>query len=128
MTKILGIHYGKAKVGLAMAESSLATPLYSLNNNEQLINNLVTLVKQEQIELIVCGVPEGKLVEEIEEFARKLEFASKIKIVLHPETLSSQDAIRLLREGNARRAKLKNDHMYAAALILEDYWDQNSVN
>ncbi len=128
MTKILGIDYGKSKIGLAIAESSLATPLYSLNNNDQLMSNLSALVKQEQITLIVCGMPEGPLVAEIEEFARKLEVATNIKVILHPETLSSQDAIRLLREGNANRSKLKNDHMYAAALILEDYWDQNSVN
>jgi len=44
-----------------------------------------------------------------------------IPVVYYPETLSTQEAIAALREGGASRAKLKNDHTYAACLILEDY-------
>jgi putative transcription antitermination factor YqgF len=121
MSKYLGIDYGLAHIGLATSESTLATPLESLKNNENLLSNLSRIIKEEGITKIVCGIPEGKLVDEIKRFAAKLSELTGIEVILHQETLSSQDAVRLLNEAGASRAKKQNDHAYAACLILEDY-------
>jgi RNase H-fold protein (predicted Holliday junction resolvase) len=43
-------------------------------------------------------------------------------VVTHDETLSSQEALELLR--HKTRKKRRNDHQYAAALMLQDYLDQ----
>lgn len=126
MTKYLGIDYGRAKVGLAVSEAALATPLTTLNNNDQLLAELQKICEQERVETIVCGLPEGELVGEIEQFAHQLAELTQIPVKLHPETLSSQEAVAKLRAAGAKRAKLQNDHVYAAALILEDYLEQNS--
>lgn len=123
MSKYLGIDYGLKHIGLATAEVSLATPLISINNDPTLISHLSTLISQEGITHIVCGIPEGKLAPVIAKFATELEKACGVPVTLHPETLSTQEAISLLHAGGAKRAKLENDHVYAACLILEDYLD-----
>jgi putative transcription antitermination factor YqgF len=129
MTKYLGIDYGMAHVGLATSEHTLATPLQSLRNDGKLIQKLTTLIKAEGIELVVCGIPEGKLAPVIELFATNLRLTAGIPVDLHLETLTTQDAKQKLRESGASRAKRKDDHAYAACLILEDYLElHNSVN
>lgn len=128
MTKLLGIDYGRAKVGLATAEASLATPLLTLVNNEKLIFELKKICKSENITGIVCGLPEGELEKEIKDFAQRLEKETGVRVSLHPETLSTKEAIAKLRSLGAKRNKLHNDHVYAAVLILEDFWEQNSVD
>lgn len=127
MTNYLGIDYGTKHVGVAVAEAMLATPLVTLPNNDSLLDKLNELCEHEQIEIVVCGVPEGKLESEIAKFAKKLEVRVGRKVILYPETLSTQEAILQLRAGGAKRHKLKNDHIYAAALILEDYLEQNKI-
>lgn len=121
MTKYLGIDYGLSHIGLATAESVLATPMPSLSNDEKLLTRLKTIIDSEQITQIVCGLPEGKLVPIIQSFAAQLESFTGIPVVLHAETLSSQEAIHKLAQSGASRAKKRDDHAYAACLILEDF-------
>jgi putative transcription antitermination factor YqgF len=129
MTKYLSIDYGMSHVGLATSEHTLATPLKSLRNDGNLINKLVNIIKTEGVELVVCGIPEGKLAPVIELFATNLRLTAGIPVDLHLETLTTQEAKQKLREASASRAKRKDDHAYAACLILEDYLElHNSVN
>ena len=123
MTKYLGIDFGLAHVGLATSEHMLATPLPSLHNNKNLLSNIVAVVRGEGITTIVCGIPEGKLAPKVEQFAADLRSATGLPVILHQETLSSHDAKFKLHEAHASLAKKKNDHAYAACLILEDYLD-----
>jgi len=121
MTKYLGIDYGLAHVGLALAESLLSTPLPTLPNDQHLLSRLATLAKAEGITSIICGLPEGKLAPQITQFAKQLGSITGLSVILHLETLSTQEAMQKLQEAGASRAKRKNDHAYAACLILEDY-------
>ncbi len=127
MTTYLGIDYGLSHVGLAISEHQLATPLKSLPNQPDLVSRLKTIIFDNQITQVVCGIPEGKLAPTIEQFARDLELATGIPVTLHPETLSSQEAIQKLRAAGASKAKQKDDHAYAACLILEDYLELKST-
>ena len=129
MTMYLGIDYGLSHLGLALAEATLATPTTSLSNNDQLLPNLANLIKSQGVTAIVCGMPEGKLIPIIQKFATDLESVTGIPVILHPETLSTQEAKQKLRESGANKTKRRNDHAYAACLILEDYLEfGNSVN
>ena len=121
MIKYVGIDYGLSHLGLATSEHTLATPLSSLQNNSTLISRLSAIVSKEGITHIICGLPEGQLASKITIFVKKLRLATGISVILHPETLSTQEAIVLLRRSGASRAKLKDNHAYAACLILEDY-------
>ena len=123
MTMYLGIDYGRKHVGLALAETQLATPYRSLAAEDNLISKLIEIARAEQVTTIVCGLPEGSLAAEITTFARELEKTTRIPVILHPETLSTKEAISALRAVGGKRKKLQNDHVYAACLILEDYLD-----
>lgn len=129
MTKYLGIDYGLAHIGLATSEHTLATPLPSISNDPTLFSHLSSIISKEGITHIICGIPEGKLVPVIKQFANKLSSITGIPVILHEETLTTQDVMHKLHESGAKLAKKKNDHAYAACLILEDYLElNNSVN
>lgn len=121
MTRYLGIDYGLSHLGLSVADSVLATPLPTLSNDKNTLLRLTELIKAQGITRVVCGLPEGRLAAIITRFAKQLELSAQIPVVLHLETLSTQEARQKLQEGRASRAKRKNDHAYAACLILEDY-------
>lgn len=123
MTMYLGIDYGQKHIGLALAEATLATPYRSLTAGDDLLAQLATIMRAEHVTGVVCGLPEGSLAAEITAFARELEKATGVPVVLHPETLSTKEAIQALRAVGGKRKKLQNDHVYAACLILEDYLD-----
>lgn len=128
MTKTyLGIDYGTVHVGVAIAEHILATPLPPLHNDEQLIQNLQNLITTHQVTHVVVGLPSGRLVNEIHKFAESLEKAVNLPVTLHDETLSSHEATRQLVAVGASRSKKKNEHSYAAAIILEDYLDSATL-
>ena len=126
MIKYLGIDYGTAHIGLATSEHTLATPLPSIPNGPSIISLLASRIKQEGITHIVCGIPEGKLAPVISDFARQLESVTGLPVTLHQETLSTQEAKSKLREAGASRSKRRDDHAYAACLILEDYLELTS--
>lgn len=130
MKKILCIDYGRKNLGFAFTESIIADPLsgIKISNQQDLVSAAISVISTLTPDIIIVGLPEGKLEEEIKSFAESLEAQSGIKTVLHPETLSTHYAVTKLRQSGASRRKLKNDHSYAAALILEDYLEtQDSV-
>lgn len=58
-SRILGIDYGKSKVGLAMAESEtkIAFAYTTLENDKNFLQNLAEIIKKESINKIIIGVP-----------------------------------------------------------------------
>lgn len=123
MKRILAIDYGRVNLGFAFTESMIADPIagVKVKTQDDLLTSVLSITQEYQPELIIVGLPEGPLEQEVRSFAAELATVVKSKIVLHPETLSTQEAVTKLREGGAKRKKLQNDHSYAAALILEDY-------
>lgn len=111
--KILGIDYGKAKIGLATAESFLATPWKVIKPSE-----LKKILEQEKFDKIVVGVSEGEMGEESKKFAKEIGAET------FDETLSTQDAQRLTIESGMNRKKRKEmEDAYAACIMLQNYLD-----
>ena len=110
---ILGLDYGKAKVGVAIAEGPLARPLTTLNT-KNIIQLIKELVSKYNIGALVIGdCPEEMLL--------KLQLF-KLPIIIVDETLSSHDArLALLHTTQIRRKKL--EHQVSATLILQSYLD-----
>lgn len=125
MIKYLGIDYGLVHIGLATSEHTLATPLQSIQSGHALLSSLASIISKEGITHVICGIPEGRLAPIITEFAADLSDLTGLPVTLHPETLSTQEAISKLSQSGASRTKKKNDHAYAACLILEDYLELN---
>jgi putative Holliday junction resolvase len=123
---ILGVDYGKKKIGLAIATSTLAEPhkVIKVKSLKDAVKKVEKVIKVERAEMVVVGISEGKMAKETKEFAEKLKELVKIPIVFQDETLSTQESQRLSIEANISRKKRHElEDAYAAALILQNYLD-----
>lgn len=118
--KILGIDYGRSKVGLALAEGPLAEPWKVIRNSNKdlLIHDIKKIIETEKIEKVVVGVSEGEMAEESKEFAKNFDADT------FDETLTSQDAQTLSRQAGINRKKRHEmEDAYAACIMLQNYVD-----
>lgn len=119
---ILGIDYGKKRIGVAISlYGKLAKPLgvYSRKNFDK---ELSTLLKSQKVEKAVIGITNGKLQKEIEAFARLIEKQYGLKTILEDETMTSFWAQKdLIQTGTKKKKRKKQLDAYAASLILEKY-------
>jgi putative Holliday junction resolvase len=127
--KLLGIDYGRAKVGIAMGdtESRLAEPVSILRYKDtgMLSEKISDILKKEQIEKIVIGLSEGEIGEESKALGEKLEKELKTRVEYVDETLTSFDAQSLSISAGINRKKRKGmEDAYSAALILQSYLDR----
>lgn len=122
--KYLGVDFGLKRVGLAASDGLLASPLKVLTgkNVEDLTGKVKQALEKENVDMVVVGLPEGKMATMVKKFARALKNFG-VKVILSDETLSTQTAIKLMIEmGVPKRKRAINDSM-AAALILQNYLD-----
>lgn len=131
---ILGIDYGKRKVGFAISDPSrnISVPLEvgQFDKEDQKIAYILNMVEKHKICGIVIGKPvnmdgsssEGEKV--IEKFAGLLANSSELPIFLQDERLSTKAAHSLLKSaGIKRKARDEMDDQISASLILETVID-----
>lgn len=124
--RILGIDYGERRIGLAYSESMLAEPLRVIEYSDpsEAIKMIGKICKKRNVELLVLGIPEGRIREQVRKFSFKLNNALDLMVVLWDESLTSQDAQALsIDAGIGRKRRRRMEDAYAAALILQDYLD-----
>jgi len=122
--RYLGIDWGKARIGLAMADSEtrLATPFRVVKNAEEVART----IKEEEVEKIIVGKPltmageEGGMIKKVEKFILELKKVTDKPIEIIDERLSSRAADDLMRE----RSSGQERDAIAAMLILQSYLDQ----
>lgn len=122
--RILGIDYGKKKIGLAIATSIIAAPYRTIKfvSEKELFEKLNKIVKSEKIERVVVGVSEGEMGESSRDFGERLEKELGLSVVYQDETLTTLDAQALSLEAQVGRKKRKElEDAYSAALILQGY-------
>jgi putative holliday junction resolvase len=141
---ILAIDYGRARIGLAIAdaETRLARPLETLervNRNEDM-RRLRQIVRDQHVRQIVVGLPlrldgtRGDMAEEAARFSTRVRKQLGVPVELADERLTSWEALRLLEEQSGRiwhakrggHAKRQRDKAIsvdslAATVILQDY-------
>ncbi|HVS73884.1 MAG TPA: Holliday junction resolvase RuvX [Candidatus Acidoferrales bacterium] len=142
--RILAVDYGRARMGLAVADAQarLARPLGILarkNRNEDL-RRLREIVREHGVKRIVIGLPlrldgsKGEMAEEVERFAERVRKQIGLPVELVDERLTSWEAENLLEEkggGRSGRAvnsgrkqkkeNAKSVDALAAAVILREY-------
>ena len=148
---VVGIDYGRARIGLAIAETDSALPrplgtLKRINRNEDM-RRLRELIREHGVRQIVVGLPlrldgtRGELAEEATRFAARVRKQLNVPVTMMDERLTSWEAERLLEEQGghflrgARSARQKSKHQttpisvdaVAAAVILKDYLEQLRV-
>ncbi len=120
---ILGVDWGKSHIGVAIATSPLAEPLITFANTPEVFDKLHGVCEDNNIKVIVIGLPQGKLDEEVYSFGKKLGDIGNFEVIYQDETLTTNDATRaLLHKGKSQRRSTR--HETAAALILQSYLDQ----
>lgn len=124
--RILGIDYGKKKIGLSITEGPLAEPygVIRFKSEEEALKKVEQVIKVEQVKKVVVGVSEGKMGKESKNFSLILSQRLKIPVVTIDESLTSQEAQKLSIEAGIRRKKRKGlEDAYAATLILQSFLD-----
>jgi putative transcription antitermination factor YqgF len=122
----LGIDYGQAKIGLAIAEDSLPWPLGVWPNKNNLLAKISVLCQKQGVKKIIIGLPEGSLEKEIKEFGVKLAELTSLEIDFHPETLTTKAAIdKMITAGKKKKFRQGKEDAFAAAIILQEYLEKN---
>ena len=124
--KILGIDYGDKNIGLSLAEdNSIAVPYKILDNysKEEVLEKLKDLIFEENIKLIVVGMPysldgtENNRTKITRDFISFLEDSLNIEVKIINEQFTSK-----LYE----KIGIKKDiDKYAATAILDTYLEKN---
>lgn len=127
--RYLGLDYGLKKVGLAMSEGQIATPLkvLEISSLADAVSKILHVIKQEQIDRVVIGVPEsGQAKSIVKKFIAKIKTDLKenpVSIIEADETLSSSSAKELMIDlGIGEKARQKED-AYSAVIILQNFLD-----
>ncbi len=111
--KMLGIDYGRKKIGLAIGDTDLrlAEPLkvIKFEDLETLIEQLGQVVQKEKVEQVVMGVSEGEMAKETREFGGLLQKKLEVPVKYQDETLTTHEAQRLSIESGIKRKKKKGN-------------------
>lgn len=130
--RYLGLDYGLKKVGLAMSEGQIATPLKVLEVSglKDAVNKISSVIEKEGIDRVVIGVPEsGQAKNAVKKFIAELRTSLKnelVSVIEADETLSSQNAKGLMVDLDLSQEARKKEDAYAAALILQNFLDSIS--
>ena len=147
----MGIDYGRARIGLAIADArtALARPLDTLqrvNRNEDM-RRLREIVRAHGVKQIVVGLPllldgtRGEMAEEAARFGERVRKQLGVPVEMVDERLTSWEAERLLEDhagkvfhDDAKTSRKKRressrasvDAM-AAAVILKEYLEREQI-
>lgn len=123
---ILGIDYGRSKVGVAIAINGFSEPLKVIHYKDidSLKEDIKKATQDEDIGKVVVGVSEQEMGKESLEFSKELGKYLEIPVETFDETLTSKEAQRISIEVGIKRKKRKEmEDAYAASLMLQDYVD-----
>lgn len=128
--RILGIDFGKKKIGLAFgdSETQIAVPLEVIaNQGAETIKLLKERVEREMIDRIVVGVPlatgghhSSAQLEKTQAFIGDLASVVSVRIDEEDESYTTAESIRLQREEGA----MAQEDALAAMLIIRAYFER----
>lgn len=132
MKRIMGIDYGDARTGVAISDLLCSivgsTCVVPSRNTEKAIADIVRLAKEQDVGMIVVGLPrnmdgsEGPRAELCREFAKQLRQVCGIEVTMWDERRTTVEAHNILSQHNYHGQKRKNTvDAVAASLILEGY-------
>ena len=136
MGRFLAIDFGEKRVGLALSDPMkiIAKPFKTIfySNQNDLINKIALIIKDEKIEKIILGLPKGLKGNNTSQTNIVIEFFNYIKdkidtpIVMEDERLSSVSAKKslILQDIKTGHNKALIDET-AAAIFLQLYLDKN---
>ncbi len=135
MGKILGIDFGKKRIGIAITDSKkmFAFPLKTVDNKE-IFSFLKEFFLNEDVESFVLGEPKTKkntnndLITDIKNFSDKLKNEFRIPVYFVDERFTSKIAFQIILDANVKKMKRRDKSLIdkvSASLILETYLKKN---
>lgn len=133
MARILAVDFGEKRIGLAISDESkkIAFRYKTIENNsfQKVVAEFQEIVKKENIEKIVFGLPltlkstDSETTKKARDFFEKLKKAVSVEIVLSDERFSSGMAKKMLSFQKTTKEIIDQE---AARIILEDYLRNSS--
>ena len=136
MKPILGLDFGRARIGAAISDELqlLAHPLETIPANARALSRVGEIARERQVDHLVIGIPRrmngelGTAASEVLEFVERLRATSPHRVVTWDERLTTVAAHRALRDAgkNTRQTRAYVDQV-AAQMILQSYLDSRVV-
>jgi putative Holliday junction resolvase len=136
MNPILGVDFGRARIGLAISDELrlLAHPLETITFGDDAAARIAKVVREKKIEQVVVGMPRlmsgevGVAADEVLRFVEKLRAVLACEVLTWDERLTTVAAHRALRDaGKKTRATRGFIDQVAAQMILQGYLDRQQV-
>lgn len=133
--RVLALDYGQKRVGVAVSDVLLlmahGRETVQYRSQRELLERLQTIIKREDVSLIVVGLPrnmngtEGEMSQKVRAFIEVLTQEVQLPVVAWDERLSSKQAERALTTlGKSTRAQRQVVDQVAAVFILQSYLDR----
>jgi putative Holliday junction resolvase len=131
--RVLAVDFGEKRVGLAVSDESGAVVVpvgtFVRRSDAQAVAEVSQAAREREVERIVVGYPvnldgtEGHSATRARNFARRLQDASRIRVDLHGEGLTTVAAERnLIDAGLGARQRAVARDAESAAVLLRDYF------
>lgn len=123
--KILGVDYGRSKIGLAIAEGPLAEPLsvVRVGSMADAVEKIRKVSEVNEVEKVIVGISENQIADEQRSFAQKLR-ESGLDVIEWDETLSTQDAQAFaIQSGVGQKKRREMEDAFAAAIVVQSFLD-----
>lgn len=129
-SRILGIDYGEADVGLAVAdtETRIASRYKTLKNDKDFLQNLAEIIERENTSVVVIGIPSHVNRKEVVYKGEKLGKFLKEKLGVRIEYQDEMFTTKMAQDNLIRKGikKIKRfDDQEAARIILQDWLDKS---
>lgn len=136
--RVMGLDIGDRRIGVALSDpgARIAQPYSTIDRiKENAIERLQSIVKENDVGVIVVGLPlnmngsEGIQAERTRAFANELrEAISDVDLTFRDERLTSVASENVLIESGMRREKRKKHRdRVAATLILQNYLESENL-
>jgi len=133
----IGLDIGARRIGVARGdfEVVIATPLPAWPNDETIFANISRIVKENQAEIVVIGLPRDANGQETAQSQISRDFASELSNYLNTRIHFQDESLTsVIAEKNLRSRKNFNENMLrdgmldseAAAIILQDFLNSNN--
>ena len=134
--RVLAIDLGSKRIGTAVSDALgiSVRPLETIprTSNERVLNRISDLVRQEEVEAVVIGLPlrmdggEGDAARRALRFAEMVRKKLDVQVITQDERLTSYEAESAMLElGFDRKRRRKQSDQFAAMIILKDYLAAN---
>lgn len=127
---ILCIDYGTKHIGLAICykNTTFSMPFATITNNNNVFNELLSIIKDESIDLLIVGFPKtlnnyiSERHELVNSFLNELKTHVNLEIVLVDESYSTIESFNAQKEFGIKSSKIKKiKDQNSAVIILNRY-------